>query len=81
MARFANEKRIRFPLLSDPKSVVIDAFGLLNQDAQSERTRGIPHPGTVLVDSSGTIRAKLFHAGYRARHAASEILEAAAGFD
>ena len=81
MARFANEKRIRFPLLSDPDSAVIRAFGLLNQDAQSERTRGIPHPGTVLVDSSGTIRAKLFHAGYRARHASSEILEAAAAID
>ncbi len=78
LAAFAEERGIAFPLLSDPGSRTIDAFGVRNQEADHGRTRGIPHPGTVLIDSEGVIRGKLFYRGYMARHDPEEILAAAA---
>ncbi len=68
-------------MLSDPGSRTIDAFGVRNQQADEPRTRGIPHPGTVLIDSQGVIRAKLFYAGYMVRHDPKVILAAAANID
>ena len=64
LAAFAEERGISFPLLSDPGSHTIDAYGVRNRNADAGRTRGIPHPGTVLIDSEGVIRGKLFYAGY-----------------
>ena len=78
---FARERGIRFPLLSDPDSQTIDAFGLRNQDAQGTRNEGIPHPGTELLDGKGVIRERLFYSGYKARHAADGILAAARRFE
>jgi hypothetical protein len=40
--------------------------------------RGIPHPGLVILDARGTIRAKLFREGYKARDGSAELLAAAA---
>jgi len=74
---FARSRDITFPLLSDPDSRTIDAYRLRNLEAKG-RTEGIPHPGTLIVDAKGTIRAKLFHGGYKQRHDADDILKAAA---
>lgn len=76
LARFARAREIRFPLLSDPDSETIRAYGLLDESARG-RTAGIPHPGTLVVDGDGIVRARLFHEGYKQRHSAQEILEAA----
>ena len=38
---------------------------------------GVPHPGTFLLDKTGTVRAKLFYEGYKRRHATDEIIQAA----
>jgi peroxiredoxin Q/BCP len=77
LAKFAEKHKITFPLLSDPDSKVIKDYGLLNKEAKG-KTEGIPYPGTVLIDRDGVIRAKLFFDGYRERHAAEDILKAAA---
>lgn len=77
LAKFAEKHKITFPLLSDPDSKVIKDYGLLNKEAKG-KTEGIPYPGTVLIDRDGVIRAKLFFDGYRERHAAVDILKAAA---
>jgi peroxiredoxin Q/BCP len=68
---FSDAEEIPFLLLSDEGSKTIHAYGLHNQD-------GLPHPGTVLIDSSGVIRAKIFKEGYRTRHTVDELVEAAA---
>lgn len=52
-----------------------------NLEADAGRTRGIPHPGTVLIDSKGVIRGKLFYAGYKVRHDPEQILALAAQLD
>lgn len=80
LARFAKSRDITFALLSDAGSKTIDAYRLRNLEARG-RTAGIPHPGTVIVDADGVIRAKLFHGGYKARHDADDILAAVAALD
>jgi len=44
LSKFAEEKKITFPLLSDPDSKVIKAFGILNVDAKG-KAEGVPNPG------------------------------------
>jgi peroxiredoxin len=75
LAKFAGKRDITFPLLSDPDSKVIVAYGLLNKEAKG-KTKGIPYPGTFLIDKDGVIRAKLFLDGYRQRHSTEELLKA-----
>ena len=74
---FTEKRGIGFPLLSDPRSEVIEAFGILNVEAQSTTMKGIPSPGTLLVANDGRIVAKLFHSGYKKRHGAADIIRAA----
>ena len=38
---------------------------------------GIPHPGTLVLDAKGVIRAKLFIDGFRKRHDPQELIEVA----
>jgi peroxiredoxin len=75
LQRFAEERNISFLLLADPGSKTIDAYGLRNSEAP-KRWDGIPHPGTLIIDRQGVIRAKLFHEGYQKRHGSGEIIEA-----
>lgn len=74
LAGFARGSNITFPLLADPGSKTIDAYGI--RDAEGN---GYPLPGTFLVDRDGVIRAKLFEDGFRTRHSADALIEAARG--
>ena len=76
LAKFAEKQKITYPLLSDPGGKTIAAYGLTNKEAKGKQ-EGIPHPGTVIVDKAGVIRAKLFHEGVIKRHSADDILRAA----
>ena len=70
LKKFSDQAELGFPLLSDEGSKAIRAFGILHQ-------RGLPHPGTILIDKQGVIRAKIFREGYRKRHPPTELIEAA----
>jgi peroxiredoxin len=76
LAKFAEKRKITFPLLSDPGSKTITAYGLLNKDAKG-KTQGIPYPATIVLDGKGTIRAKLAMEGYRDRHTTKDLIKAA----
>lgn len=76
LAKFAEHQKISYPLLSDPESKTIKAFGLLNAEAKG-KMEGISYPGTVILDKDGVIRAKLFFEGYKERSGADAILKAA----
>lgn len=67
---FSESQEIPFLLLSDPESETIRAYGLHYKD-------GLPHPGTLLIDQQGIVRAKIFREGYKERHANEELIEAA----
>ena len=49
IADFARRSKITFPLLSDPGSKTIDAYGIRDQQGD-----GYPHPQTFLVGSDGS---------------------------
>jgi peroxiredoxin len=77
LARFADQRKISFPLLSDPDHKTIHAYGLLNKEAKGTRSEGVPYPGIILLDQNGVIRAKLFREGYRERASADDLIKAA----
>ncbi len=78
LKKFADRQKITFPLLSDPDSKTIAAFALKNKEAAGKnRLDGVPYPGTLLVDSDGVVRAKLFVDGYRERHSVAELVKLA----
>lgn len=78
LKRFATKNAIAYPLLSDPGSKTIDAYGIRNKEAP-ERWSGIPYPGTFIIDANGVIRSKLFLEGYRERHAPEALTQALKG--
>ncbi|HEY8504580.1 MAG TPA: peroxiredoxin family protein, partial [Gemmataceae bacterium] len=63
LAEFAKKANVTYPLLSDPGSETIRAYGVLNEQAKG-RAEGVPHPATFLIDKKGVVRAKLAHPGY-----------------
>ena len=67
LVKFSNAKGLGFPLLADVDSETIKAFGIHN-------SKGLPHPGTIIVDKTGTVRAKIFREGFRERHPAQELI-------
>ncbi len=62
--KFAAEKSVEVTLLSDPRSEIIDAFGLRNEKHVSGRFAGIPHPAAFIVKPDRTIAAKLYEIDY-----------------
>ena len=79
---FADKRAITFPLLSDPESKTIIEYALRNEETAGKKfgkinLDGVPYPGTLLVDQSGIIRAKLFVDGYKDRHSVEELQKAA----
>ena len=75
LKNFADRKKITFPLLSDPDSHIIRAFGILNESVKPETVQyGIPHPGTYILDAKGHVVAKYFEEDMRERVSASAIL-------
>ena len=63
---FAVAHGITFSLLSDEKSEVIKAFGIMNQliepdEGRSMRWYGIPYPGTYYLNDNCVVTDKDFH--------------------
>lgn len=71
---FAQRKGIAFPLLSDPESRIIRAYGLLNESMKPGPFFGVPHPGTLVLDRNGTVVSKFFEKEYQNRYTAAGIL-------
>lgn len=72
---FSERKGISYPMLSDPESKIIRAFGILNDSVpKGTPFYGIPYPGTYVVDAQGTVRSKFFETDYKERYSAGSIL-------
>jgi peroxiredoxin len=74
LADFSRRRSIRYPLLSDPSSTLIDAFGIRNP-AGTGMQAGIPYPGFYLIDASGTIQKRFFESGFINRMTANNLYE------
>ena len=76
LARFARDRGIEFPLLSDSKSEIIHAFGLRNERYRpGSPAYGIAHPMLFVIDGQGIVRRR--HAGrnYRERPEPDVVLD------
>jgi hypothetical protein len=63
---FADRHKVDYPLLADPDSEIIRAYGVLNQEATGMQ-KGYARPGYFFIDPNGIIREKFFEAKYRER--------------
>lgn len=76
LAGFAAERGLRYTLLSDPASQIIDRFGLRDpQYKPGSRAHGVPRPIIIVLDRGGVVRAKLYEAKYQARPPLPLVLE------
>jgi|SRR5262245_52760906 len=75
LADFIAKRQLTYTLLSDPKSVVIDRYGLRDpQYPPGNLAYGVPRPIIFILDKSGTIKAKLYEETYRKRPPASLVI-------
>ena len=80
LKHFAARAGITYPLLSDPDSEVIRAFGILNETIPSTHGFfGIPNPGQYLIGKDGVVKAKFFEEAYSERYTAGNVLTRALG--
>ncbi len=77
LAKFAAERKVTWPLLSDPKSKVIDGWQLRDPAyAPGNPAHGVPRPAIFVIDAKGVIRARLMEDDYRRRPPAEAVLAA-----
>jgi peroxiredoxin len=68
LAAFTAKRDIAYTLLSDPKSEVIDRYKLRDpQYPAGSRAYGVPRPIIFILDTNGTIKAKLYEESYKDR--------------
>ena len=79
LAKFTKQHKITFPLLSDPDSKVIDAYGVRNERAQG-RQAGIPNPITIIVDGKLKVRGHLPGNVVR-RHTTKQLIDMVKSLD
>jgi len=68
LKKFADSRGITFPMVSDPGSVIIKRYGLLNETMDpATRFYGVPHPGTFMLDAKGIVTSRFFEQAYQER--------------
>lgn len=75
---FAEARGITFPLLSDAGSATITQYNLLNTEATG-RGRGIPYPGTFVLNARGIVTSRSFEPLYQERASVSSLLRTGQG--
>jgi AhpC/TSA family protein len=70
---FADRHKIKYPMLGDPDSKTIKAYGVLNSEATGMQ-KGFARPGYFFVDAKGIIREKFFEARYRERITGNSVI-------
>lgn len=74
LATFHAEQKLGYPLLRDDNATHVNALGIRNEEyPEGHRVYGIPHPGVLMVDGKGIVRAKYAVPGYRERPPLEEI--------
>lgn len=77
LAKFAAERKVTWPLLSDPQSKVIDGWQLRDPAyPPGNRAHGVPRPAIYVIDKKGVIRARLMEDDYRKRPPVDVVLAA-----
>lgn len=72
---FAARRKISYPMLSDPDSAIIRAFGLLNTEVHPGiREYGVPYPAILFVDRAGVVTRRYAEEKYYHRRTMATIL-------
>ena len=75
-ADFIAKRDIKYTLLSDPKSEVIDRYKLRDpQYPPGNRAYGVPRPIIFILDRNGVIKAKLYEDTFKKRPPVSLVIE------
>jgi hypothetical protein len=75
LKNFAERLNIKFPLLSDPNSKIIQAFDILDTSLPPGIfSYGVPLAVSYLVDEKGIVKEKFFEADFRKRYSMGTIL-------
>lgn len=79
LADYAAKNEPSFPLLSDPQSQTIIAWGLRNEKYEpGSFAYGIPHPIIIVVGTDNKVAAKFAEEGYKTRPAVEQVAKALA---
>ncbi len=70
---FTERYSITYPLLADPKSEIIERFGVLNPTATGF-TKGMSYPGFVYVNPDGRVQETFFEEDYHTRYTGNGVL-------
>ncbi|MBA2587155.1 MAG: peroxiredoxin family protein, partial [Alphaproteobacteria bacterium] len=76
-AGFIEARGIKYTLLSDPASEIIDRYNLRDPQYQpGSRAYGVPRPVIFILDRDGVIRDKLYEETYKTRPPVGLVIEA-----
>ena len=70
---FTERHSISYPLLADPKSKIIEQFGVLHPTATGF-AKGMSYPGFVYVGSDGRVQETFFEQDYHTRFTGNNVL-------
>lgn len=70
---FTDKYAITYPLLADPKSEVIERFGVLNTTGAGF-SKGMSYPGFVYVGPDGRVQETFFEEDYHSRYTGNSVL-------
>lgn len=80
LSAFSTANALKYPLVTDPGSKAIDAFGLRNEAMNGKpRFEGIPHPIILFIGKDGVVKAKLYEEAYQKRPASELVIQTAKG--
>ena len=72
--KFAEERKIEFPILSDGDHGIVLRYGSLNRQFEpGHRNYGIPHPGTFILNREGRVVARYFEEEFQYRNTSASI--------
>jgi len=75
-AEFIGKRGLKYPLLSDPKSEIIDRYKLRDpQYKKGSRAYGVPQPVIFILNRDGVVKAKLYEDVYTKRPPVKLVLE------
>ena len=76
LSDFSARRGITFPLLSDPGSITIRKYGLLNTTVPetNQQIYGIPFPGTFMLNARGVVTSRYFEQAYEERNTVNSII-------
>ena len=76
MQRFAKIKKIKYPVLADPKSEIIRAFGLVNENyAPGSYAHGVAWPIILVIAPGGTVTHRFSHINHHVRPNVDAVLK------